>query len=66
MSILKMSEIRKIDKKTLEKKFQDLMLELMKLKSQKTSGAAPENPGKMKELRHTIARIKTLRREKKK
>ena len=66
MSILTSKEIRSLDPKSLDKKLADLKLELMKLRSQKISGGVPENSGRMKELRRTIARIATIRRELKK
>lgn len=41
----------------------DLRKELSKLNSQKVSGRIPENPGKIKALRRTIARILTINRQ---
>jgi large subunit ribosomal protein L29 len=42
---------------------EDLKRELTKLNSQKGSGRMPENPGKIKALRRTIARIITINHE---
>jgi len=33
------------------------------MKSQVRSGGAPENPGRMREIRRTIARLETIRAE---
>lgn len=59
MSILKPKEIKVISKEELEKKLKDLRLELMKANSQRATKTNPENPGKIKEIRRTIARINT-------
>lgn len=66
MKTLKASEIRKMDSKAIESKKEEIFTELMKLRTQKSSGAAPEKPSRIKELKRTIARIKTVRREIKK
>ena len=63
MAILRAKEIRKTGKKDIESKVSELKKELMKLKSQKASGTMPENPGRIKEIRRTIARILTIERE---
>ncbi|MBN88330.1 50S ribosomal protein L29 [Candidatus Woesearchaeota archaeon] len=63
MAILRASEIRDKKPKDLEKSLNELKSELMKLNSQKTSGRMPENPGKIKALKRTIARIHTIKKE---
>ena len=42
------------------KKLREIQLELMKEQAQIASGAAAQNPGRIRELKRTIARIKTL------
>jgi large subunit ribosomal protein L29 len=49
--------------KDLEKSLSNFKSELMKLNSQKTSGRMPENPGKIRALKRTIARINTIKKE---
>ena len=66
MKILSAQDIRKMDEKSLNSKKQEILTELMKLRSQKASGAAPEKPSRIKELKRALARIKTIRRENKK
>ncbi|MCD6367932.1 MAG: 50S ribosomal protein L29 [Candidatus Aenigmarchaeota archaeon] len=63
MVILKSSEIRKMSVEELDKKLNELKLELAKSKAQVIIGGSPENPGKIREIRRTIARIKTIKRE---
>ena len=49
-----------------QEKLQQLRNELSKAESAVASGTRPESPGKIKELRRTIARIHTIENEKKK
>jgi len=63
MAILRASEIREMKSKDLEKSLSNFKSELMKLNSQKTSGRMPENPGKIRALKRTIARINTIKKE---
>ena len=61
MAILKIKEARKLTKKEVNDKLEELQKELMKLKSQVASGATPENPGRIKEIKRSIARIMLIR-----
>ena len=63
MVILRPKEIREKKKKDRLTSLQDLKRELTKLNSQKGSGRMPENPGKIKALRRTIARIMTINQQ---
>lgn len=63
MAILRADEIRDMDEAEREERLQDLNLELAKERGQIAVGGFPENPGRIKELRRTIARIKTIMRE---
>ena len=65
MAILKKSEIRKLNGKGIEKKIQELRLELAKERANINIGASATSPGRIKEIRKTIARAETLRRESK-
>lgn len=60
MAILRTDEIRNMDSGELEEQIQDLNLELSKERGQISVGGFPENPGRIREIRRTIARIKTI------
>lgn len=64
MAILRKKDIRKMDEKELEKQMKELNLELSKEKANIHIGATVTSPGKLKEIRRTIARIKTINNEK--
>ncbi|MCD6576345.1 MAG: 50S ribosomal protein L29 [Nanoarchaeota archaeon] len=63
MAILHVKEIRKMKDEELDKKLLDLKKELMKARAKIAQGAAPDKPGRIKEIRKTIARILTIKRE---
>ena len=46
-----------------EAELAELETELLNSKAVKAAGGAPDNPGRIGELRKTIARIKTIQRE---
>ena len=57
---MKLKELKSLSKENLEKKLHDLKLELMKTRVQLTMGSDPKLSGKVRQLKKTIARIKTL------
>ena len=59
MAILKKNELRAMDIKQRKEKLTILRNELMKLRSQVATRTRPENPGRIKVIRKTIARIHT-------
>lgn len=59
MAILTTEEMDDMGREDLEKKLDELQLELAKERAQVKIGGVPENPGKMNEMKRTIARIKT-------
>ncbi|MFP4116620.1 MAG: 50S ribosomal protein L29 [Candidatus Aenigmatarchaeota archaeon] len=59
MAILTTEEMEDMSKDNLEERLDELQLELAKEKAQVKIGGVPENPGKMNEMKRTIARIKT-------
>jgi len=63
MTILHPDEIRDMTPAEREAELADLETELLNEESVKAAGAMPEDPGRFKELRRTIARIKTIQRE---
>ena len=63
MAVLRTKEIRKMDKKDLDKRMQDMRIEIAKERANTAIGAAASSPGKIREIRRSIARIKTIRME---
>ena len=63
MTILYPEEIRDMTPAEREGELEDLETELLNDKAVKAAGGQPENPARIKELRRTIARIKTIQRE---
>ncbi len=63
MTILHPSEIRDMTPAERNAELDDLRTELLNAKAVQAAGGAPEDPGRIKELRRTIARIKTIQRE---
>ena len=65
MAILRAKEIREMSDDQVEKQLKDLRNELLKERAITATGGAPENPGRIRELRRTIARILTIQKEEK-
>ncbi|RKD94714.1 MULTISPECIES: 50S ribosomal protein L29 [Natrialbaceae] len=63
MAILHVEEIRDMTPAERQEELEELETELLNAKSVLAAGGAPENPGRIGELRRTIARIKTVQRE---
>lgn len=63
MAILHSEEIRDMTPAEREAELDELETELLNEKAVKAAGGAVENPGRMKELGRTIARLKTIQRE---
>ena len=59
---MKMVEIRKLTTEDLNKKLDEIKKELFNLKFSAATGNL-EKPHRVKELRHTVAKIKTVIRE---
>jgi len=59
MSILKYKEMEKMKKDELENKVKELKMELAKERSSAAVGGTVKNPGRLREIRRTIARINT-------
>lgn len=64
MAILRASEIRNMSPQERKDELERLQNELLQERAIASAGGAPEKPGRIKELRRTIARIKTIQREK--
>jgi len=65
VAILKPDEIRKMSNEERLAKLRELKAELMRLRAQQASGAPLDNPGKIRAIRKTIARILTIINEEK-
>jgi large subunit ribosomal protein L29 len=63
MTILRMKDIRKMKPEDLNNKLKELKLELLKEMGNVKMGRAIKNTGKIREIRRTIARILTYKRE---
>jgi large subunit ribosomal protein L29 len=62
MAIIKKNELIQMDEKSMNGKLKELKIELVKINAQISMGTMPENPGKIKEIRKTIARINTIKK----
>lgn len=64
MAILKVKQIREMKPDEIGKKLSDLKLELLKEHGSVKMGRPIKNPGRIGELRKTIARLETIKQEK--
>jgi len=53
----RMKELKQISRTELDSKLEQLKKDLMKANAQISTGTPPENPGKVKLIKKTIARI---------
>ena len=63
MTILHAEEIRDMTPAERSAELEDLETELLNAKAVQAAGGAPENPGRVSEMKKAIARIKTIQRE---
>lgn len=63
MAIVRTGELRDMTPAERQMELDDLETELLNDRAVQATGGAPDNPGRIKELRRTIARIKTIQRE---
>ncbi len=66
MAILRGEEIRKMNANEQSEELDKLNQELIRERAIASAGGAPESPGRIREIRRTIARIKTIQKELKK
>ncbi len=57
---MKFNDVKKLPKDELEKKFQELKTELMKLNAQISVGTTPKNTKQVRDIKRTIAKMETL------
>lgn len=63
MAILKPNEIRDMSLEEMEAELAELRSELARERAVAAAGGSLENPGRVKELRRTIARVLTIMKE---
>lgn len=63
MAILRNNEIRDMRPEERMDELEKLRNELIRERALTSAGGAPDNPGRIGELRRTIARIKTIQNE---
>lgn len=66
MATIKKNELNKMGEAQLKDKLTELKKELMKLNTQKSSGGSLENPGRIRSIRKTIAKMITIQNQKNK
>lgn len=64
MAIIKKNDLKQMDEEMLKKKLDDLRREIIKINAQISTGTPPENPGRVREIKKTIARILTMLNQK--
>ncbi len=60
MAIIRRKELHTIPESELKEKLKELQQELMSQRAKMASGGLPDNPGKIREIKRTIARLKTI------
>jgi large subunit ribosomal protein L29 len=63
MTVLHAAEIRDMTPAEREAELEELETELLNANAVEAAGGAPDNPGRVGELRKAIARIKTIQNE---
>jgi ribosomal protein L29 len=60
---MKFKDIKKMPKDELEKKSQELKIELMKLSAQIAIGTTPKNTKQVREIKRAMAKIETFKQQ---
>jgi large subunit ribosomal protein L29 len=63
MAIMRIKEIRGLDTDALDKRIAELRNEMNAETGIIAAGGKAQNPGKLKEIKRTIARMETVKRE---
>ncbi|MCW3989836.1 MAG: 50S ribosomal protein L29 [Candidatus Bathyarchaeota archaeon] len=63
MPILRMSQIREMSREDQERRLEEFRTELSKVNTMIKAGGSIDNPGRVKALKRTIARVLTVMRE---
>ena len=59
MSLIKKNELKTLQEPQIQQRLFDLKKELLKLNSQRAMGTTLENPGKIKQVKKTVAKLYT-------
>lgn len=65
MAIFKIDEIRNMNEEEIAEELRKLESDLVRERGVVTAGGAPEKPGRIRDIRKTIARINTVKEERK-
>ncbi len=65
MAIARPKELRQKSEEELRQMLAEYRAELRKIRAHTAAGVRPENPGRVRELKRTVARILTILQEKK-
>lgn len=65
MAIIKKSELKNMKEEQVNSKMIELKKELVKINAQLAIGTMPENPGRVREIKRTIAKLNTVLRSRK-
>lgn len=63
MAVLRAKDIRKMKKEEIDKKLEEFKLEMAKDMANIDIGSTVSSPGRIKEIKKAIARIKTIKKE---
>jgi len=63
MSIFRVEDLRRMSDKERNEELESLMNDLLRERGVIATGGSPDNPGRVGEIKRTIARIKTVQRE---
>jgi len=63
LPILRMSQIREMSREDQERRLEEFRTELSKVNTMIKAGGSIDNPGRVKALKRTIARVLTVMRE---
>ena len=66
MALIKKNELKSLNQAVINEKLSEFNKELMKLNTQRAVGTTIENPGRIKLLRRTIAKLLTIQNMKSK
>jgi len=61
---IKNEELRKLNNSELQSKLLEMKKDLIKVNAQVAAGTVPENPGNVRNIKKTVARIHTILKEK--
>ena len=61
---MKIKELKSLSNVELDEKLMEIRKELIKLNAQVSTGTAPKSPGKIRQIKRTVARILTIKNEK--